>query len=339
MSDLTGPMRRSPWVLVLLLASAVSVPVAAGDHPIPIENSGSDTITFDHKAGNEWWVEVKVTPPEVGVDDVLARAENGTWHRLTLRSWGNWAASFHVPPGERVQFQASRAGGMSDVYRQTSCFFTHPAGVEQCDGQPSNLQVNFHDPQGHRWWQSVFADSNTPLKQVLLLTHLVNTTRAYGMEKQDWGAWATSRDVPEGTMVQFLASDGAETQRSPCYRWPNASALKPPVVPCFQDQGPGEPTGAHTRFDHKGGGEWWVEVRIAPLQPTRVLAQDTGGEWKELNLRSWGNWAGSFHIAPGNEVRFRALVGSEWYESCWYSHPKGFSNPHGLQVCGATTVS
>jgi hypothetical protein len=50
---------------------------------------------------------------------------------------------------------------------------------------------------------------------------------------------------------------------------------------------------------------------------------DTGGSWKALELKSWGEWAASFHIEPGNQVRFRAFANDAWHESCWFSHPAG----------------
>ncbi|HWH07990.1 MAG TPA: hypothetical protein VNX21_02250, partial [Candidatus Thermoplasmatota archaeon] len=92
---------------------------------------------------------------------------------------------------------------------------------------------------------------------------------------------------------------------------------------------------SRTAFDHRTGNEWWVEVNVGPYQPERVLAMDEGGTWKELTLRSWGAWAGSFHVEPGNDVRFRALVDGGWYESCWFTHPQGVA-PDGGQTCGST---
>ena len=316
--------------MVPLLAASFGAPLAMADHPQPIENSPSSTIAFDHKGGNEWWVEVKVNVYHA--DAVYARAEDGSWKALTLRSWGNWAGSLHVPPGERVQFQAMQAGSRSDVYRETSCYFTHPQGVEQCDeGATDDFAATFRSPSGNEWWQQVYVHANRPVTSV----HL----RIYGVDDEivpltlrSWGAWAGSYHVPEGTVVRFYAGDGASAVASDCYRWPDATVVQCPSRPST-------PLSAYqTRFDHKGGNEWWVETTVGPIQPTRVLAQDTGGAWKELTFRSWGVWAGSIHVEPGHEVRFRALVGETWRESCWFTHPAGMT-PDGQQVCQSTEPS
>ena len=82
----------------------------------PVVNSWM--TRFDHKGGNEWWVEVRFTKPTDWESDpsfvVWARNERSAdWHRLELKPWGVYAGSFHIPPGERVQFAAGRAGSMS----------------------------------------------------------------------------------------------------------------------------------------------------------------------------------------------------------------------------------
>ncbi|HWH09483.1 MAG TPA: hypothetical protein VNX21_09810, partial [Candidatus Thermoplasmatota archaeon] len=92
-------------VVASLLALPLLAPLAAADHAQPLD---SMSITFDHRGGNSWWVEARVTvhvanPDDGFISEVLARTESSpTWHRLELRSWGNWAGSFHVPSGERV---------------------------------------------------------------------------------------------------------------------------------------------------------------------------------------------------------------------------------------------
>lgn len=85
--------------------------------------------------------------------------------------------------------------------------------------------------------------------------------------------------------------------------------------------------GKSVSFAHKGGNEWWVEVRLggaSAAQVAAVEAMDTGGSWKPLTLRSWGNWGGSFHLEEGHDVRFRARFGDgAVVESCWFTHPEG----------------
>ena len=70
-------------------------------------------------------------------------------------------------------------------------------------------------------------------------------------------------------------------------------------------------------FGHRGGNEWWVEA-VAEPKPQKMEAMDTGGSWKLLEFKSWGEWAGSFHIEPGHDVRFRATYADGVVESCWF---------------------
>lgn len=85
-------------------------------------------------------------------------------------------------------------------------------------------------------------------------------------------------------------------------------------------------------FDNLGGNEWWVEVKVTTSDPAyhvdRVEATDDGVSWTLLTLRSWGAWAGSFHIENGHEVQFRAAqhggMSDAWLKhSCWFAHPSG----------------
>lgn len=318
-------MRRI--LLLACMLAVTSVPVANADH---LQSSPTPGIVFDHRGGNEWWVEVRVTVgPEETISGVYARAESGTFQALTLRSWGNWAGSFHVPPGERVQFQAYRAGGMSDAWRVTSCYFTHPAGVEQCDdGSTSGFTATFRSPSGNEWWEQVYVDANRPIDHVYLARYTVDGPTYDLLTLRSWGAWAGSYYAPSGTVVQFVATSGPEQVESQCYRWPDATPTDCGFDPVVSQAG-------DTNFDHKTGNEWWVEALVGPVQPTRVIAQDDGGPWVDLTYRSWGAWAGSFHIEPGHRVHFRALVEGNWYESCWFTHPQGLT-PDGGQVCGNT---
>ncbi len=321
-----------PFLAACILIGVGSSPAVLADHPQPIENDDTNTITFDHRGGNEWWVEVKVTVYDV--HSVYARTETGDWHRLALEWWGNWAASFHIPPGERVQFQAaySGSGGRFDIYRETSCFFTHPTGAEQCDPGPTDdYRVTFCSPGGNEWWQQVFVDANRPVTRVMAALWTVDGWMGKALSLRSWGAWAGSYQAPQGTTVQFWANNNAEGERSECYRWTTATVIECP-------QSPSVPTSAFmTRFDHKTGNEWWVEVLVGPVKPTRVAAQDDGGSWQEVTFRSWGAWAGSFPIEPGHRVHFRALVEGDWWESCWFTHPRGLT-PEGNQVCDNTFV-
>src|SRR5687768_11369277 len=111
-------------VLVLALLSS-GVPVLANH----VQSSGGKSVAFDHVTGNEWWVEVGLSGTDAStVSAVEAQDTNGPWVALAKKSWGPYAASFHIEPGNTVRFRATFPGGAQVV----SCLFTHPAGVEQC---------------------------------------------------------------------------------------------------------------------------------------------------------------------------------------------------------------
>lgn len=325
------PASRKRFTLVLAAFPLVLLTLPT----VPADHAMDDGRRFDHRGGNEWWVEVRFTVPTDWQGDtsfqIMARSEkSASWHDLLLRSWGNYAGSFHVPPGERVQFMALRSGGMSYAYLEKSCFFTHPAGVEQCDpGATDRLGATFRNPSGNSNWQQVFVDSNRPV-EVTLIIMSVDGDQWIPMKKASWGGWTASRHAPQGTWIQFRASSGPESVQSACYRWTDAA-----VVGCPDHAPVAIPS--DTRFDHKGGNEWWVEARSSTPYgpPSLVEARDEGGAWVPLTFKSWGNWAGSLHIEPGHKVQFRATdpSGGTPLESCWFTHPAGFGD-EGLQVCG-----
>ncbi len=121
--------QRRLWAVLFVAVLIPLVPVASSDHS---QTASGKTVTFDHKTGNEWWVEVILRGPSAAsVTKVEAKDDGGPWVTLTLRSWGAWAASFHIEPGHKVTFRAT----WSDA-TVTSCAFSHPAGVEDCGATP-----------------------------------------------------------------------------------------------------------------------------------------------------------------------------------------------------------
>jgi len=143
------------------------------------------------------------------------------------------------------------------------------------------------------------------------------------------GTWKERKTTPSDWEIVFTShkhrlrrapkGSGAETGGSDGF----VSAFNIPLPP------------AKLTFDHRGGNEWWVEATISGATPSRVLSRDTDGAWAELTLRSWGAWAGSYHIEPGHDVQFRAEVPGVWYESCWFSHPGGVAGTGGSTCPGA----
>jgi hypothetical protein len=325
-----------PRLAVAALALAVSlvVPFAVADHKLPKDPGqsmdGDNWIIFDHKGGNEWWVEVRVTSGDGIVHGVEARNEQGTFHRLTLRSNGNWAGSFHIPPGEKVQFHAERAGSMSNIWDSYSCLFTHPGGIESC---PTGVRDDYratYRPSGNSGWAQVYVDSNRPTAAVGMVVDDVNGGRYSSLKHESWGAWTKATSIPAGYTVQFFSGDGAEGQESPCYRWTAATTTQ-----CPPSYGPNSPQAWMTRFDQAKVQEWWVEVKVGPVEPSVVWAQDEGsGSWVQLAKKDWGVWAGSFHVEPGHKVHYQALFpdSGNLYTSCWFSNPSGLA-PDGNQIC------
>ena len=316
--------RPLPCLLVcacLLVLGAGALPSAAGDHV-------QQNVAFDHKGGNEWWVEVKV-PTRYADDEVsavYARDDGGEWKELTLRSWGNYAGSFHIEPGHRVQFQAYRAGGMSDAWRETSCWFTHPAGVEQCE--PARTFTATFMPAFENAFLTLTVRASQPVAKVEYSLdggpRTPMTFESNGPQGPEYESyWSASTNAREGGMVRFWATStsGAEVASAYCYRAYDSAGF-----PC-QQQPPTDVV-----FDHKGGNEWWVEAAVTG-GALSVEARDTNGQWTPLAKKSWGNWAASFRIEPGHQVQFRADKGNgQWLESCWFTHPQGVT-PTGGSTC------
>src|SRR5688572_24471772 len=143
--------------LLFVLAAPLAPPTSA-NHPQPAHG---DLIVFDHKTGNEWWVEVVLSGGASGsVAGVQAMDTGGAWVALQKKSWGAWAASFHLEPGHQVKFRATWSGGdLAD-----SCWFTHPAGLEQCGTTTTTTSSSsssttggtfapaFTSFRGNEWW-------------------------------------------------------------------------------------------------------------------------------------------------------------------------------------------
>lgn len=198
---------------------------ALSQHPPEADFS---PFTFDHTGSNEWWVQVKVH----GDPNHVQAMDNGDpWKELELKDWGDWAASFHIEPGHDVRFRAMDSGTWHE-----SCWFTHPGGVtpdgdgtctgpEPDDGDPppTGFDASFSTPGGNAWWVEVYVETNEPLAGV--------DARDDGgawvaLEKKDWGAWAKSFHVEDGSLVDFRAtsSDG-DVDISGQYRWPSGDPV------------------------------------------------------------------------------------------------------------------
>lgn len=107
------------WVTFVAAACSGGTPTA----PPPATNTtpGTLTATFTPRNGNEWWIQVHVaaSQPLAAVD---ARVAGGAWLPLKLQTWGDWAGSYHAPPGSKVEFRATSTTGT----QATSGAYTWP---------------------------------------------------------------------------------------------------------------------------------------------------------------------------------------------------------------------
>ncbi len=73
---------------------------------------------FDPASGsNQWWVEVYVSGNQE-ISQVDARADGGSWQKLSKTDWGSWAKSMHAPDGSTVEFRAMSTSGATDLSRE-----------------------------------------------------------------------------------------------------------------------------------------------------------------------------------------------------------------------------
>ena len=169
---------------------------------------------FQPTAGNNWWVQVKVTGGmPAGVD---ARVNGGAWHPLTLRSWGDWAASFYVPSGAKVQFQAREAATAT----ASACWrWTDRAPID-CGATATpapTYAATFTNARGNAWW----VETDVSGANLAGVDARVNGGAWVALSKTSWGSWAKGLSAPAGSTVQFRARDAAGSSAlSPTYAWP-----------------------------------------------------------------------------------------------------------------------
>lgn len=310
---------RLPLALALGLLLAF-VPPTFANHP---QVAHGDVIVFDHKTGNEWWVEVVLSGGASGsASAVQAMDTGGPWVSLTKQSWGAWAASFHIEPGHQVKFRALWAGGaMAD-----SCWFDHPSGVERCSPSSTSpsatssstttgggFDASFSNVKGNTWWIEAKVTANQPLAGVDARVDCTGSWRPLALK--DWGAWAASFNIPSGSKVDLRArsttggtdlSGGylwtAATPTSACSGSTTTTTTTPPPPPAFD-----------ATFTGVKGNNWWIQATVSGNQPiSRVEARidcETDA-WFALTKHSWGGWATSIHVLEGQRVDFRATGSS-----------------------------
>ena len=190
--------------------------------PPPPPPTGDFTATFTPTSGNEWWVQVKVSASQslAGVD---ARVNGGAWQPLTLRSWGDWAASVHAPQGSVVQFQARSTSGataLSGCYRWTDRAPVD-CGSGGGGGGTGTFVATFKNVRGNEWW--VETDVTVSGGTLAGVDARVNGGSWVALTKQSYGSWAKSIHAAPGSTVEFRArSTDGQSVVSSGYRWPPA---------------------------------------------------------------------------------------------------------------------
>ncbi len=267
----------------------------------PPGSGGTFHGTFTIKNPNSWWQEVTMAPdtPRT-INRMDLRINDGSWMPMTKQSWGAWTSSHHTPAGAKVEF---RAGDTGNAASQSAPFtwldgVLSKRSVEPDNGPPpgGEFEATFTIPGNvNNWWVEVKVDS---VQFVASVTASVDGGAPVALTKQSWGNWAKSFFVASGAQVVFEAtSTGGAKATSEPFTW-----LGPPPPP------PPPPGPLNASFAIPGNvNNWWVEVKVTANNPlAKVEAQVDGGAWIALDKKPWGNWAKSFFIETGSDVRFRA---------------------------------
>ncbi|HUR61623.1 MAG TPA: hypothetical protein VM286_04590 [Candidatus Thermoplasmatota archaeon] len=94
------------------------------------------SISFDHKTGNAYWVEVTIGGADAGrvtkVEAQVAPPSSHGWTVLPKQSWGAYGGSFPIGTDAYIRFRATFTDGVQAV----SCWFAHPVGTETCSHAP-----------------------------------------------------------------------------------------------------------------------------------------------------------------------------------------------------------
>ncbi len=347
-------VRTSVRILVPLaaLALAFTLPMPSDANHVQTTTTGAPfTAQFVHGGDNAWWVEVEIKPGGDGVMNMVHTQVEGSSTLYPMKSVANdyarqqqgWLKfapeqAFNVPAGKRVMFWAGFTGsGAADTV--LSCWFTHPAGVEQCDGgtsssststsgtssssstttsassttttsSPPPFDATFTGVRGNEWWVQAQVATNGP--SIAKVDVHLYANGAWGswmpVARQSWG-WGSSYHIVQGTVVQLraTATDG-RTDLSSCRQWIPAPNTDAAIVAC-----PGTVAPFDATFTGVKGNEWWVQANVAgnrPIAGVSVRVECTP-YWTPLTKQSWGGWTASFHIPANSRLDFQAHT-ADW---------------------------
>lgn len=273
---------RQPWrwvapaAVVLLIGAAV---------PAQANHSQSGT-TFDSLGGNEWWVDVQMGGAATHWGAPEVRDSDGAWSQMSQPSWagpGRYVASYHVEPGHLVKFRVSYK---SEVL--VSCWFTHPAGNEACDGSET-FTASFA-PSGTSEQVRVRVDSSQPAAGVSW--RIMGNQRAWsgpemtrvGTTASTTSSWVSNLHVPDGAVLKFMAhsnDDWSSSVESGCYRWPAATPVACPPSEYLSVQPPVSYDGSQAHMENQ------VYVSASdgtPIPLQRMEVRFNGGTFNAMRL-------------------------------------------------------
>jgi outer membrane protein assembly factor BamB len=324
-------------VLVLVVAAT---PYVAADHA---QLESGKSIVFDHKTGNEWWVEVVLSGTDApSVTLVESMDTGGAWVTLPKQNWGAYGASYHIEPGNLVTFRAT----WNDGVKVASCQFTHPAGVERCPTPTTTpptptptttsptpgFTASFSNVKGNEWWVETTVQSNQALAGVEARLDCQGTWTPLTL--RSWGAWAASFHIVAGTKVDLRARSTSGGQAlSGGYLWtaatpatgcsgtspsPSPTTTPPPPPPnmkeaeLFLTRTAG---GRETSTSASGGAAWnlwsngYIEDRISMdgTNAFAILARGTpaSGTWPTMAVAIDGANAGTFTVSSSTFTEYR----------------------------------
>ena len=322
------------------------------------------TVEFDHDGDNANWVEFQARASNGdGFFIGWARVEGSeTWHYMEFaansweRSQQGWSkfqpdVGFNVPTGKRVQFAVGMTDGSSNGMANMvlSCYFTHPAGIEQCGGSSTTTTTtppsgDFDAPftgfRGNEWWVQAKVGTNGPA------IAKVDVRRDGGawmpLSKQTWNtvpaSWAGSYHFPQGSILQMRATavDG-RTDLSSCRQWIPASGQDAPIVPCPGSSSSSSSSGPQAfdaTFSSVKGNSYWAETIVTGNMPVHLVSLRINcGDLHPMQYRAdWGKWVIGKAIPSGAKVTFVAQ--NNQASDPVYDHSGGYVWPNATPTAG-----
>lgn len=253
-------------------------------------------ITFDSLGGNEWWVDVQLGGAYDYYSNPEVRDSNGGWAYMDHPSWakpGQYVLSYHVEPGNKVKFRVSHRDSV-----EVSCWFTHPAGVEACDG--SETFAATFTPSGTSESIRVQVAGNQPLTSVgwqVMGTQGAwsgpTMTRTTGSPTSSAAStWVTNVHVPHGEILKFTAwsnDDWSASVESGCFRWPTATPVACPNADYLSVQTPMSYDG---NLSHMEARAYWSPWPDQSKDLSSFDVRFDGGEFRAMRLDRIGDSSG-----------------------------------------------